>query len=413
MEQNAIYPNQKRWHFYYILLIAFASFGFFKPTILEKTVVEHFRNFYFDVLLLLFLIALPTILKFTFQTPNYLFTLPLKLFALAIPLSMLMASVFWQQSISENIFSELTISCYLLYFFFMAKNIPVKIMERIITIIGFTYAFLYLVSFAINPVKFLEYKISTDREFLRIFLYGDGFLFLFYFFSLNKYSFNKSKIWLLGALMAFSCILLNQTRVYIAATALITVFYLFSSKKLSVRFLTLVVTIAAILIIPQLDYVQKLQKKTDKDLKKSDNYVRVKAAKYYIDDFQPSAVTRVLGNGFPVGETSLYSRTIFKLQAVQGYYTEDIGLIGLYAYMGILPVLAFLMIFYRGVKTKLTEGYVYLKMFIVFLISTCLTTDSTFSGSYVVAIAIVLYLYEHCRVEAQNTIIIVSENTTE
>lgn len=406
MEYN--YP-EKKFDFYYLLIITFSSFGFFRPSFLETFIDAHFKNFYFDILLLLFLIAVPTIVKFAFQTNNYLFTRPVKLLGLAMLLSMLMAHFFWGQATMEGIFSQLPVACYLLYFYLMAKNISVRTVEKIIVVVGITYVCFYLLSFAINPIKIFEYKETKDRDFLRIFLFGDGFLFLFYFLALNKFLSGKSKIWIVLALSAYLCILLNQTRVYIGSTALITVFVLFRAKSMTVRFLSIALVVTAILIIPQLDYVQKLQKKTNKELKKNDDYIRIKSAKYYTDDFQPSVLTRVFGNGFPIGESSDYARLVMKMQLGPGYYTEDIGIIGLYVTMGVLAVIAFLIIFYRGLKAKLTTEHSYLKMFIVFLITTCFTTDSTFSASYSISIALTLYLYEHCRVEAQNIIVYIPD----
>ena len=401
----------KKSHFYYLLLVAFSSFGFFRPIFLNDLVLKHLLGFYIDVVLLLFLLAVPVVFRNVFFMKNYLFTLPVRLLGLSIIFSIMMAYFFWGQGIMDNIFSEISIICYLLYFYLMAKNIPVKIVEKVIIIVGITYVCFYLISFAINPVKIFEYKESNDRDFLRIFLFGDGFLFLFYFLALNKYMFSKSKIWLMMALLTCLCIILNQTRVYMIAVAIITVFYLLGSKKIVVKFLVVAVVITALIIVPQLDFVKNLQKRTQSELKKSDDYIRVKAAKYYIDDFQPSAATKIFGNGFPMPET-YFGKTITNLHEKRGYFVQDIGLVGLYTTMGVIAVIAFLIIFYRGVKVKLTEDYVYLKLFIIFLIATSLTTDDTFSGSYVIAIVFTLYLYEHCRVEAQQMVFISTNVST-
>jgi hypothetical protein len=398
-------PVLNKRYFYYLLLLAFSSFGFFRPVFIEDLVLTHLKNFYYDILLVLVLFAIPTIGKFLFTSANYLFSLPIKLIGISIVCSMMMAYFFWGQGLMDDIFSELPIICYLFYFFLMGKGISTKSVERIIIIIGICYTVFYLVSFAINPIKLFEYKEAKDRDFLRIFLFGDGFLFLFYFLSLNKIALGKSKIWLLASLASYLCIILNQTRVYMISTAIITVVFLLGSKKLWIKFISISLVVSVLLIVPQLDYVKNLQKKTQSDLKGSDDYIRIKAAKYYLDPFQPSTLTRIFGNGFAIGNDSYFSKVVGDLQLKKGYYTQDIGLIGLYVNLGIASVVAFLIIFIRAIKTKLKSEYVYLKMFIVFLMFTCLTTDSTFSSSYIMAIVFTLYLFEHCRVEAEHIFI--------
>jgi hypothetical protein len=287
----------------------------------------------------------------------------------------------------------------------MGKGVSIKSVERIIIIIGICYTVFYLLSFVINPVKFFEYKEVKDRDFLRIFLFGDGFLFLFYFLSLNKIAVGKSKIWLVACLASYLCIILNQTRVYMIASAIITVVFLLGSKKLWIKFISVSLVVSVLLVVPQLDYVKNLQKKTQSDLKGNDDYIRIKSAKYYLGPFQPSGLTRIFGNGFALGNDSYLSKVIGDLQSKKGYYAQDIGLFGLYVNMGIASVVAFLIIYIRGLKTKLRSDYVYLKMFIAFLIFTSFTTDSTFSSSYVMSIVFTLYLYEHCRVDAEHVII--------
>ncbi|MGZ4159224.1 MAG: hypothetical protein ACXVNF_00270 [Neobacillus sp.] len=317
-----------------------------------------------------------------------------------------MANYFWQQSYLDSVYGTLLpVMGYLFYFYLMEKSVDVKIIERIIRVIGLALTVLYLFCFSIYPIKVLEYKESTDREFLRLFLFGDGFLFLFYFLAINRFLTSKSWLWFILAMAACLCVILNQTRVYMVAVAAITVWYFIRSKGFVLRIASVAVIVTAFLILPQLDYIKGLQSKTQSDLGSSDEYIRIKAAKYYLNKFQPSPVTRVFGNGFPNGKDSYYSHEISLLQTDRGFYAQDIGLAGLYAYLGIFAVIAFVIIYYKGLKAKLADKYNYLKMFLLFLITTSFTTDSTFSGSYVFAIVFTLYLYEHCTEEAQKTFV--------
>lgn len=397
-----------RFQFVYILVLALSSFTFFRPSLLDPVYLR-FSNLNNQLFLLLFLPAIPIIVWFIFKKNRYLFTLPMNLLTISIVVSMLMANVFWDQKPMTSVYgAALPVLGYTFYYYLMAKAISIKTVESIIVVIGVMFIVFFLFSFSVYPIRIFAYKETNDREFLRLFLYGDGFLFLFYFFAINKFLFNKNKLWLVLALLAYLCVILNQTRVYIVATAAITLWYFIRSKGMFLKVATVSIIVVGFLILPQLDFIQGLQKKTQSDLGNTDEYIRVKAGKYFLNKFQQSPFTRIFGNGLYADNESRYSKEIIRLQTERGFYVQDVGLVGLYVYLGLVGLVAYAMIFYRSLKTKLVEKYDYLKMFMIFIICSCMTTDSTFSGSYVFPIVFTLYLYEHCRVGAQITFVSVS-----
>jgi len=73
---------------------------------------------------------------------------------------------------------------------------------------------------------------------------------------------------------------------------------------------------------------------------------------------------------------------------------EDLGLIGLYIYMGLLGVIAYVIIFYKGFREKLSDEFRYLKMFVAFLLFIGLNSYATYNASFIACIVFVLYLYE-------------------
>lgn len=396
--------TNSRYEFYYILLIALSSFSFFRPAFLDN-IYTRFPNFDNYPFVLLFLFALPSIVRFILKKNKYLFTLPMKMYTLAIIFSIIMANLFWGQGYVESVYGVLLpVIGSLFYFYLMEKNVDIKIIERVIIVIGMAFIIFFLFSFSVYPVKIFAYKETTDREFLRLFLFGDGFLFLFYFYAFNKFLNDRSYLWLFLALLAFLCVILNQTRVYIVCVAGISAWYLLRSKSLPLRIVTMALIFTAFLVLPQLDYIKGLQNKTQSDLGSSDEYIRIKSAKFYLNKFQPSVFTRVFGNGFPEGKDSHYAQTVNLLHTDKGYFAQDVGLVGLYAYLGLLAVIAYVIIFYRSiVKVKLVYKYSYLQMFMAFIICCSFTTDATFSASYVFPIAFTLYLIENCTVEAQKS----------
>jgi hypothetical protein len=399
------YSVKANTDFPYVLLITLASFSFFKPSFLEPF-IDSYKNLYNYIFLLLFLFAVPAIVKNAIQSKNYLFTLPVRLLCISIILSMLMANFFWGQKITDSMYGALLpVFSYFFYFYLMSKNVSVSVIERIITILGIAFIIFFLVSFLISPIKIFEYQETNDRAFLRILLHGHGFLVLFYFFSLSKLLAGKSKLWLVGVCAAFLCIVLNQTRVWMVSTTAITAFYLLGARHIMVKVFSVALVVGAFLLIPQIEFVQNLQNKTQNDLGSTDDYVRTKAAKYYLNKFQPSVLTRIFGNGFANGLDSPYAKEIDHLRKQNGYFFEDVGFIGLYAELGVLALIAWLIIVIRALKTKLIPEYDYLKMFIIFLICGSFTTNAAFSSGSIMAIVFTLYLYEHCQPKSQKTMI--------
>jgi hypothetical protein len=370
----------------FLYITTLASIGFFKPIFLEDDAPIY--KYLFGLLLITSVLL--TFFNKTRQKSH--FDLPFNIIIISIGLSILSAYIFWNQSILYSVFASLSPAAgYVFYYYLVSSKTNTAILEKIIITIGLTFCILYLVSFAIYPTKILHYSEATDRSVQRIFLNGEGFLFLFFFFSINRYSTSSSKKWLFYALLAFSCVLLNQTRVFIASTSIITLWYILRSQTLVTRIITLLAFSLLLLYVSQLEIVKSLTLKTGEQLSEFEQYIRYKAAEHYLTDFQQSILTYIFGNGWGYGDKTDYGQKIQDLQK-NGYYISDLGLIGLYIHLGVLSILAYIIFFYKSLRLKLDKENQYLKMFVFFLLLAGATTSATFQAGYILPIVFTFYL---------------------
>jgi hypothetical protein len=287
---------------------------------------------------------------------------------------------------------------YIVFFYLVKKKITAETIEKVIVIVGVLFVIVFSTSFLIYPDKFVEfYDLGGDRGFQRIFVAGDGFLFLLFFLSINKYVSYKKSSWLLLSIVTYVCIIITLTRVYILGASMLAIIYFILSKRTYIKVLVVTIVAVMFLVIPNLTFVKNLQVETNEQTSNIQDYIRFRAADYFTSDFQPSIITSVLGNGFAYGEKTSYGREILKLRS-EGYFIEDLGLLGLYIHLGVLAIIAYIMIYYKGLRTKLQDDFVYLKLFIGFMIFLSVTTSITFNSSFIFPIVFTLYLYDQAKV---------------
>jgi len=393
--QNNSTQSESKFIFGFLFLFTLLSVSFFGPVFLEEQRYTVYVYAFLNILLL------PNVFFFYLKkNSGYLFMGAMKLINLSVFISLFCSYYFWEQSLSDGLLAILyPVAGYNLYFYLVKKNVSVATIERIILIMGLASVVAFLISFMIFPRQiFINPYDNEDltRGFQRIQLSGFGFIYLFFFMSLNKIFISKQGNikWIIFAIAAYTCILMSLTRTYIAFTTIIALVYLFRNSKMYVKGLIIGTLIIAIFVIPNLSFVQKMVETTKGDVAESKDYIRIRAAQYFLDNFQPSVFTRILGNGFSYGDKSDYGKFMTKLNLSEFYYIEDLGLIGLYVYLGVLAVLAYIIIFYKGLTQKLSSEMNYLRMFIAYLLFIGLNSYATYNTSFLLCIVFVLYLYE-------------------
>lgn len=375
-----------------MFLLVIISFRFFEARFLSIYIISYFRYFYIIVAILF---SVP----FVFPKRDG-FVLPVQLIVLSIIISILLAYISWEQSLMLSIKATIPYLLWIFFFYLLHIKLPVKTIEKIILIYGVIYILLYFYQFTHSQTMFFGWEDNYDdsRGIVRIVLAGGGIFFLFSFMALNKLTTQKKSraLWLIFSILGIIIPIMQATRQFIVG---VLIMYLFHFIK-DLKFYKIV--IAIVFFIGLLFYISKsnnaiikgiieAQKETSQQ---GNDYIRVLAGTYFITDFSPNNISKVLGNGVPAGLDSYYGQFVADLTQTRKFYLADVGLIAMYAMFGVLAIFAYILIWVRSVTLPLPREYYYLKYYLWFLLVTSLTSLSVYHPHYLISTVFALYIYQ-------------------
>lgn len=390
----------KKIHIWLVALIIFCSTAGYKISALGQIQ---------DVLVLLgiAIILVSIILRFVYSkeksVPHH-FNLPISLIFLALLTSMLMAFSNRDQSLGETLYAQHAIYYYLFYVLLHQLKIEIKDLERIFIAFGILYVFLFLLQFFAYPTILFDAYIRPDRGTVRIYLPGTDYLFISFFFGV-QYFFRTNKMKYLLLLLGIATIfVLTGGRQTMATVVLIVVFFILFDRKIKSKFLLSVVGVIgalAVYIIFQ-SIFEALLLQSKKDLQYGDNYVRFRAAEYYLTDFYKSPWAYLTGNGMYRFGSGYGNDILFNMEK-RRYFLGDIGIIGNYAIYGPFFVIGVLMICYRALKIKIQSRYFYLKLMFLSLLLSLIIAEGFALSSTICFVVIMLYMIDVSNAELENS----------
>jgi hypothetical protein len=124
------------------------------------------------------------------------------------------------------------------------------------------------------------------------------------------------------------------------------------------------------------------------------------AANYFLTEFSPTVVSRIIGNGVPYGSDTTYGQFERNLWQ-QGIFLADVGLVAFYALFGIAAVIAYVMLWFRSFRIKVPAAFYHLQYYMAFLLGTSLTSNYIYSYSFIVTTVLVLYCFT--RIQEENS----------
>lgn len=386
----------KKYQVLFVFFIVVFSFRLFEATFIDKSIVNYSG---FIPILIVIAVSAPF-----FFTKHKIFVLPVQLIVISIFFSMLMAYLSWGQSFTESITETVPFLVWILFFYLLHIKIPVKTVEKIILTYGVIYVILYFFQLAVTPDVLFGVsqtgKFVVDRGIYRIIFPGGGIFFLAAFLALNKLTTQRRKrwFWLLFSLLGIIISILQVTRIFIAGVLFIYLLHFMQKQSIYKKVIILASFLAIFFFVANLNnqVVKGLKKATITDAKQGRDYIRIKSGSYFLTDFSPNIMNQILGNGVPnSGNTtsSQYGNKIKQLYK-QGYYMEDCGMIGMYTMFGVLPIIAYFLIWYKSFTLKLPQEYNYVKYYLWFLLIICLTTDNVYSINFLISTVFALYIYQ-------------------
>ena len=335
------------------------------------------------------------------------FVLPVQMISISVLLSIFLAQISWKQDLTYFT-STIPYLLWIVFFYLLHIRFPIAKLEKITFFYGWVYILLFMYQYTHSHVVYFGFKeeFAEDRGVIRILFPGAGVFLLAYYIALNKVM-DKTKyrwIFALFILCGIAVTVLQVTKQSIAILLLITLFHLLRTVSVGKKVLVMILAGAAIygtlnsnnpisrgIIESQRDNVQQ-----------GNQNIRILASEYFVNDFSPNLLSRIFGNGYP-NLKSNYGKFITILEDNYGYFLTDVGVVGMYVMFGILPIIAYVIIFYKGLRMQVPPEYQYLKYYLFNLLATCLTSDSIFSISFILTNVFVLYSLQVLYEEKQST----------
>ena len=379
--------NRQRLQGLLIFLLVILSLNFFFAKFVSTSVL---KNICYAYMLGAIMLSVPRSFKMGSG-----FILPVQLISISVLLSIFLAQFSWKQDLTY-FSSTIPYLLWVVFFYLLHIRFPIAKLEKIIFFYGWLYILLFMYQFTHSNVVYFGFReeFAEDRGVIRILFPGAGVFLLAYYIALNKVM-DKSKYrWLfaLFILCGIAVTILQVTKQSIAILLLITLFHLL--RTVSVGKKILIMVLAGALIYGTLHSNNPISRgiiESQRDnVQQGNQNIRILASEYFVNDFSPNLLSRIFGNGYP-NLKSNYGKFITILEDNYGYFLTDVGVVGMYAMFGILPIIAYLIIFYKGLSMRVPSEYQYLKYYLFNLLATCLTSDSIFSISFILTNVFVLY----------------------
>ena len=376
-----------------VLFIIIASVGMFYPVFLGESIIKVTELAGIGLILMIIL------LQFVYNQGegfNHSFKWEIILILTGVGLSMFTAYSGHGQNFSTTLMSQRFMYFYFFYFAIHLIRISDSDLERILIILAVVHVIFYMMQFIAYPNKIFDVRTSEDRGTLRVFLPGLEYVFLSYFYILNKLfaRFSIGKLVLL--FFFFSVFAFMGTRQVVFTILLLTIINVLLSKRVKskslILLLVLIGTIPALLMFQ--DIFLNLIAVSQEQGEGFQDDIRVRAAAFFLTELFPNQISYITGNG-EASQNAHFGQMIQMYKDVFGFYQSDIGIIGEYSKFGIAYVIGAFSILIRILTGKMSEQYTYIRYFYFTVLLTLFTGGSPFGeADSIVAVCLTLYIID-------------------
>lgn len=323
------------------------------------------------------------------------FVLPIVLIISSLITSMFMARYVRAQSITDTLLAQSPMYYYFLYFLMPYLRIKPEDLQKIFIGFGILYVTLYLLQFFLYPKIIFDAYVRFDRGTIRIYLAGSAYLSVTYLIYLQRFLRFNHVINLIWIFVFFSIFILSGGRQTIALMVLIAVIFIITGKSVKSRivllFLGIIGSLSIYLIFRDIFQVLFLKAKYDAAL--GNDYIRFKAAQFYLTDFFKNSFSYITGNGMYAEGTS-YGNEINRFTIKNQFYLGDIGIIGNYAIYGLFFIIGVTIIFIRAWRIRLAPVFIYIKYLFGVILLSILTGGAFTQSHFICFIVCILYIID-------------------
>ncbi|WP_289023121.1 hypothetical protein [uncultured Salegentibacter sp.] len=379
----------------FVFLLIIISLKFFDARFLDNSLLNYLL---FLTLIVTVFISVPYVLP-----TNKGFVFPVQLLLIAMFISIIMAGLYWDQSLLDSLIAVAPYLIVFIFFYLWHIQFPVNILEKIIVFYGSLYILLYVFEFITSGTVYFGKPLWGDeflvsRGITRIIFPGGGVFVLTSFIAINKLtSQDKNRwFWLLLAIAGIVIPVMQVTRQFIVGILLIYLYHVIRSIRIWKKLVVFASLVSIIIFLQYVNHpiIDGLIDSTRNDANLGSNYIRVLAGEFFLTDFSPNLSTQILGNGVPYFGVSNFGLYVDSLGVTQEYFLSDVGIIAVYVMFGVLAIIAYLLIFIKSFIIPLPENFQYLKYYLWFMLLTSLTWYTTYHYHYLIITVYVLYMYQ-------------------
>jgi len=359
----------------------------------------------------LILICLITYSLTYFFKFNSEFVLPIQLLTFSSLFSIILAFLYWNQSLSDSLVRTIPIAVFPIFFLLKNFKISIQQIEKTILFLGFIYIILYTYQY-VNPStvffgkaglnEFGEYE--EKRGVIRIIFPGSGIFWMAVFISISKITQKKNIVFFFFTIMGLIVPVMQAIRQLIAIILLLYSFHFGKYLSLWKKLTFFGIFSLGIFLFLNSDFtvIEGLKDTTEKDKNEGTKYIRLITAEYYFLEFSNNLATIIFGNGVP-NERSRYGQITSRLTDKE-IWLEDVGIAGLYSQFGLLSVIAWLIIAYKSLVLKVPKNYIYCKYYLWLILITSFTSGSIYNIHYAISTVLVLYIFDSITDKKYHTI---------
>ena len=373
---------------FFVILFCLATILFFSPRFLDY-------SYQYYLYYLHFVVAVTIIVYSNNRLKRDIYSIPFLLIITGIIISAIVSTFSWSQSMYRAVTAILPFLSYILYFLLMVWKFEVREVEKIIIIMGVLFAGAYIIAFITFPDSLFggiyAEKHSDERGFQRIVMPGIGFLFLFSFYTISQYYKRKQFKWIIVFFFSIILIIMTLTRTLIVGSFILLTLYILRSSKFLFKLLAVVIVSGLVILITQLEFFKLMMEITRVQFQNIDSDFRVRSTQFFLTEFSPNTATKIFGNGLS-GVDTWYNMYMYYLARRLGFYTSDIGYLGLYVQHGIITVLAFFALIYMTIKTSVPKDRLYSKYFLYFVFIISIIIDTPFNIYWIPSIVLAAYI---------------------
>jgi len=321
------------------------------------------------------------------------FALPVILILLSLVTSMFMANYSRDQDFGNTLYAQRAIYYYLLYFLIHQLRIKPGDLEIMFIGFGFLYVIFFFIQFYLFPRIIFDAYIRFERGTIRIYLAGSGYLAIAIYMFAQKFFRTNNIKYLAMLLLLLPVIILTGGRQTMAIMIFTMILFVITDRKIKSRLSLIALGLVAsfMLYIMFQGIFEALVVQSRNDARLGEDYIRFRAAEFFLTEFFLNPVAYITGNGMYANHTA-YGNEIGSYMMNKRYYLGDIGIIGNYVLYGSLFLAGVIIIIIRILKIRIESRFTYIKFLTIDLMLSILTGGSFAQAHFIALYVTVLYL---------------------